>query len=338
MRAAVLEAPGQLVVRELAVARRDDLAEVRVEQAGVCGTDRKVVDGSMPSALPRVIGHELVGRLVADAPAVEGGPSLAAGTRVLVDPSMWCGRCDTCRRGLVHLCPSGGLMGRDVDGGLAELVAVPAERLHVVPESVGMDDAALLQVLGTCVHAQRQVDVFPVDHAVVVGLGVSGLLHVQLLRARGARTVVGVGRSASKRELAEQLGATVTCTPDEAPGMVAELTGGNGAGVVVEAAGVGATVSLAVELAGFGATVVIFGTVVGGEHPLPFYDLYRKELTLVNPRAAVGRDYDDAIAVVVSGAVRGAPLVTERLPMTDAPGVLAGWYDKPGRLKVVFEP
>lgn len=326
MRAAVLEAPGQLVVRDVDAPRHEGLVEVRVEQAGVCGTDRKVVDGGMPVATPRVIGHELVGRVV------------GTGTRVLVDPSMSCGHCGTCRRGLVHLCPSGGLMGRDVDGGLAELVAVPEERLHAVPESVGDDDAALLQVLGTCVHAQRQVDVFPVDHAVVVGLGVSGLLHLQLLRARGARTVVGVGRSPGKRALAEQLGATVTCTPDEAPAVVAEVTGGAGADVVVEAAGTGATVSLSVELAGYGATIVVFGTVVGGEHPLPFYELYRKELRLVNPRAAVGRDYDDAIAVVASGAVKAAPLVTERLPMTDAPAVLAGWYDRPGRLKVVFEP
>lgn len=340
MRAAVLEAPGQLVVRDLAPPPHDGLVQVRIEQVGVCGTDRKVVDGGMPVALPRVIGHELVGRVVGHGPA-EGVPAEevpAEGTRVLVDPSMWCGTCDNCRRGLVHLCPSGGLMGRDVDGGLAELVAVPAQRLHVVPESISDDDAALLQVLGTCVHAQRQVGVFPVDHAVVVGLGVSGLLHVQLLKARGARTVIGVGRSESKRRLAEQLGATVTCTPDEAPGVVAERTGGNGCGVVVEAAGTGATVSLAVELAGYAATVVIFGTVVGGEHPLPFYELYRKELRLLNPRAAVGRDYDDAITVVASGAVRGAPLVTERLPITEAPALLAGWYDQPGRLKVVFEP
>ena len=326
------------MVRDLAAPRAGaggGLIEVHVEQAGVCGTDRKVVDGSMPVALPRVIGHELIGRVVGST-AVPGAP--AVGTRVLIDPSTSCGWCATCRRGLVHLCPSGGLMGRDVDGGLAELVAVPADRLHVVPESVRDDDAALLQVLGTCVHAQRQVEVFPVDQAVVVGLGVSGLLHVQLLRARGARTVIGVGRSAAKRALADSLGATATCTPSEAPAVVAELTGGEGAGVVVEAAGTGATVSLAVELAGFGATVVIFGTLVASDHSLPFYELYRKELRLVNPRAAVGRDYEDAVAVVASGAVTGAPLVTERLPIADAPAVLAGWYEDPGRLKVVFEP
>jgi L-iditol 2-dehydrogenase len=327
MRAAVLEVPGRLVVRDVAPPpETDDLVTVCVEQAGVCGTDRKVVDGDMPTALPRIIGHELVGR-------VRDG-----GTRVLIDPSMWCGRCDICRRGLVHLCPWGGLMGRDVDGGLAELVAVPAERLHIVPESIRDDDAALLQVLGTCVHAQHQVNVFPVDDAVVVGLGVSGLLHVQLLKARGARTVIGVGRSASKRELAEQLGATVTCTPEDAASVITEATDGNGCGIVLEAAGAASTVSLAVKLAGYGATIVIFGTLVGGEHQLPFYELYRKELRLVNPRAAVGRDYDDAIAVVASGVVTGAPLVTDRLPLAEAPAVLARWYDQPGRLKVVFHP
>lgn len=338
MRAAVLEAPGRLVVRDVAVRSAGaggGLVEVHVEQAGVCGTDRKVVDGSVPVSLPRVIGHELIGRVAGGAVA-PGLPDV--GTRVLIDPSMSCGRCPTCRRGLVHLCPSGGLMGRDVDGGLAEQVAVPADRLHVVPESVSDDDAALLQVLGTCMHAQRQVGVFPVDHAVVVGLGVSGLLHLQLLRARGARTVIGVGRSAAKRALADALGATATCTPIDAPAVVAEVTGGEGAGVVVEAAGTGATVSLAVELAGFGATVVVFGTAVGSDDPLPSYELYRKELRLVYPRAAAGRDYDDAVAVVASGAVRGAPLVTERLPLDDAPAVLAEWYEDPGRLKVVFEP
>jgi len=335
VRAAVLEAPNELVVRELTPPRTDgDVVEVHVEQAGVCGTDRKVVEGLMRTEFPRVIGHEMIGRVVGGG----GSGAPAGGIRVLIDPSRSCGRCDTCRRGLVHLCPSGGLMGRDVDGGLAELVAVPADRLHALPDEMDDDDAALLQVLGTCVHAQRQVDVFPVDHAVVVGLGVSGLLHLQLLRARGARTVVGVGRSASKRALAEMLGATVTCSPDEAAGVVTELTGGNGADVVVEAAGTGATVSLAVQLAGYGATVIVFGTVVGGDHPLASYELYRKELRLLNPRAAVGRDYDDAIAVVASGAVRGAPLVTERLPIADAPAVLAGWYDQPGRLKVVFKP
>lgn len=339
MRAAVLEEPGRLVVRDLP--RPSGSVLVHVDQAGVCGTDRKVVDGTTPVSLPRVIGHELVGRVLeaGDAAGADAGlGQLRSGARVLVDPSVSCGRCATCRRGQEHLCPNGGLMGREVDGGMAELIAVPPGRLHVVPDGVDDDAAALLQVLGTCVHAQWQAHVLPVDHAVVVGLGVAGLLHVQLLRARGAASVLGVGRSASKRELAASLGATATCTPEEAPAAVAELTGGAGAQVVIEAVGTGPTVDLAVELAGLGATVVVFGTVVGGRHALDFYELYRKELRLLNPRAARGRDYDDAVALVASGQVSGRSLVSERLPLSKAPEVLAGWHGGSGRLKVVFEP
>lgn len=331
MRAVVLEAPGQLAVRDVAPPEDDSLVTVRVEQVGVCGTDRKVVESPVVRDLPRIIGHELVGRVEAGV-----GAGMPVGQRVLVDPSTWCGRCRTCRLGLVHLCPSGGLMGRDVDGGLGELVAVPAERLHEVPAAVGADDAALLQVLGTCVHATRDVHPLPAETAVVVGLGVSGLLLVQLLAARGA-TVVGVGRSEAKRALAASLGASVTCTPQDAPETVAATSGREGASVVVEAVGSAETVSLGVALAGAGATLVVFGIPAGAMHEVPLAAMYKKELRTLHPRAALGADYDDAIALMAAGRVRGAPIVSDRAPLEEAPAMFATWPAHPGRLKVVFD-
>lgn len=338
VRAVVLDAPGRLAVREVAFAPPGDLVTVRVEQVGVCGTDRAVVDGTVPVATPRVVGHEIVG-------TVDGGARLgplSVGDRVLVDPSVWCGRCRTCARGLVHLCPSGGLMGRDVDGGLAERVAVPSARLHVVPEAVAHDDAALLQVLGTCVHAQRAMPAPAGTTAVVVGLGVTGLLHVQLLRAGGAAAVVGVGRSRAKRDLAAGFGATATCVPGEAAGVVSAVTGGEGADLVIDAVGTGETVALGADLAGPAATVVVFGTAGRGGRAVPLHEMlhemYRKELRVLHPRAAAGADYDEAIALVASGVVTAASLVTERRAMSEAPETFATWPDRPERLKVVFSP
>ncbi len=309
------------------------MVAVRVEQVSVCGTDRKVVDGSVPVTTPRVIGHELVGRVAGPTPAGR----LRPGDRVLVDPSVSCGRCATCRRGLVHLCPEGGLMGRDVDGGMAELVVVGPGRAHPLPEGIGADDAALLQVLGTCVHALRDVPAAVPGHAAVVGLGVSGLLHVQLLRARGASSVLGVGRSPAKRALAEALGATATCSPDEAVDAIEATTGGDGARVVVEAVGSEPTIWLSVALAGFGAVVVVYGTVPGPGSSAPFSEMYRKELRLLHPRAALGVDYEEAIALTASGAVRAAPLVTDRVQLADAPDLFSSWADHPERLKAVVD-
>jgi len=134
-----------------------------------------------------------------------------AGTRVLIDPVISCGICYRCRRDLAHLCGNGALQGRDVDGGFAEFAAVDESCLHEIPDSVSADEAALLQVLSTCVHAQSVLPgpAGPAgDSAVVIGLGVAGLLHIQLLRARGVSPVIAVTGSAWKRELALRSGAS----------------------------------------------------------------------------------------------------------------------------------
>src|SRR6185436_12140468 len=96
----------------------------------------------------------------------------------------------------------------------------------------------LIQVLTTCLHAQRQIDIFPGEYVVVLGLGVTGQLHVQLAKARGA-TVIGVTRSADKRALAETLGADITFPgDDDAVKNVRAATEGRGADVIIETTGV----------------------------------------------------------------------------------------------------
>lgn len=243
---------------------------------------------------------------------------MAVGTRVLVNPSIACGTCRECRADRANLCSLGALMGRDVDGGFTELVAVDEDRLLPIPDSYPSAAAASLQVLGTCVHAQRSVEVFPGMTAVVVGLGVSGFLMLQLLVARGLR-VVGVTRAEWKRELAVSFGAVHVASPDDAVSAVRDLTGGAGADVVVEAVGTVGTLSQAIELAGLGGEIVLFGTIGGGtDGRVPFYELYRKELTIRNPRAALHRDYERGIELATSGALDLEPLLTHSFPLDRA--------------------
>jgi threonine dehydrogenase-like Zn-dependent dehydrogenase len=117
---------------------------------------------------------------------------------VLVNPAVLCGHCGLCRPDLPQLCPAGGLLGRDAGGVFADLVAVDEGCLHSRPAGLPSDGAALLQVLSTCVHAQSPLTVRPEDSAVVVGLGIAGLLHIQLLRDRGVPVIVGVTRSGDR--------------------------------------------------------------------------------------------------------------------------------------------
>src|SRR5216684_8318549 len=170
MKAMVLKAPGELVLDE--VSRPGTSAGyvlVRVTYTGICGTDLKIFSGAIPVKYPRIMGHEMIGEVA------EGSSDAAfnPGDRVIVDPELFCGACFHCRIGQTHLCPNGMLLGRDANGGFAEYVTAPADHVFLLPDSIDNRPAPLIQVLTTCLHGQRKMDIFPGQSVVVVGLGVT---------------------------------------------------------------------------------------------------------------------------------------------------------------------
>jgi 2-desacetyl-2-hydroxyethyl bacteriochlorophyllide A dehydrogenase len=313
MRAVQVTRPSTLAVNGVPEPDPADRVMVRSGTVGICGSDVKIFKGAVPVDYPRIMGHEMVGTVV----TAPSGSSLEPGQRVLVDPAPSCGTCDLCRRGRNQLCRRSGLMGREMDGVFAELVAVPERQLLPVPDSISATAAGLLQVLGTCVHALRPIDVFPGQTAVVLGLGVAGQLMVQLLREHGLN-VIGITRAASKRELAQAHGAVETAPLDEADDAVSSATDGRGADLVVECVGYEATLAKAIQLAGTGGEIVAFGTITGGNEGLPYYDLYYKELTIHNPRAALPGDYAAGIRLAATGRLALEPIVTHELTLEDA--------------------
>jgi 2-desacetyl-2-hydroxyethyl bacteriochlorophyllide A dehydrogenase len=239
------------------------------------------------------------------------------------------------------LCPNGLLIGRDTNGGFAEYVAAPPSHVFGLPDSIDSRTAPLIQVLTTCLHAQRQVEIFPGEAVVVFGLGVTGQLHVQLAKARGASPVIGVTRSADKRALAQTLGADLTIPGG--PGgaaieKVREATHGRGADVVIETTGVLPSVSSAIHMARAGGRVLLFGIITAREGALPFYDLYFKELALISARVAKSEDYPAAIALVESGQVRLEPLVSDVMPLADLKAAIGRLGSDSGpRMKIILD-
>lgn len=333
MRALRLTGLEKLEVAQVPRPDAGDCALVAVDRAGICGSDMKMVRGITQVAYPRILGHELVG-IVARG-ARDG--RIAVGTRVLVDPFISCGRCVRCHAGRSNLCREGALLGREVDGGFAEFVAVDEARLLPIPDSVPPDDAGFLQVLGVCVHAQTLADAFPGQTGAVVGLGVGGLLHLQLLRMRGVQRVVGITRSAAKRALAEDLGATVTCHPDDAEECVRDLTDGAGADIVVESVGTVETLAQAIRLAGGGATVLLYGVTRADTGRVDYVQLYLKELRLVSSRAALIGDYATAIGLLADRTVQVAPLLSESFPLDSGPAAFEALRTRSDLVKVLLE-
>lgn len=313
MKAVRVVEPGRIEIADVPEPESSDEVLLRVHRVGICGTDVKVVGGKIPVDYPKIVGHEMIGEIVSAPPESPYG----IGTRVLADPAVACGWCHLCQAGRPHLCINGGLMGRDTDGVFTEYTTVPFERLIPVPDSVSDRAAGLLQVLGTNVHAMKAIGPFPGQVAAVIGLGVSGQILTQLLTLRGMK-VVGVTRSEWKRDLAMELGAAAVAPPDGARAVVDELTGGRGPDLVVEAVGKEETLSEAIEMAATGGEVLVFGTITGGDQGLPYYQLYHKELTLHNPRAALVGDYADGVALAASGALRLDPIVSHELALDEA--------------------
>jgi 2-desacetyl-2-hydroxyethyl bacteriochlorophyllide A dehydrogenase len=182
------------------------------------------------------------------------------------------------------------------------------------------------------------VDTFPGDTVAVIGLGVTGQLHVQLAKSRGAR-VIGITRSAEKRAMAERLGADVTVPGgDTVIEQVRELTDGRGADVTIETTGVLKQLENSVHMTRFGGKVLMFGIYTAKEGALPFYDLYFKEVSLISARVAKPEDYTACVALVERGQVKLEPLVSDVMPLGElkaAIGLLAS--DSGQRMKIIME-
>ena len=336
MKAMSLNGPGRLVAIETAVpAKKDDEVMIKVTYGGICGTDLKIFEGGIPVQYPLVMGHEMIGRVIEDSSDGE----LKPGARVIVDPVWFCGACYLCEKNLTNLCPKGGLLGRDKNGGFTEYIAVSSANVYPLPESTIDQEAPLIQVLTTCLHAQRRAAVSKDESVVIMGLGVSGLLHMQLAKALGASQVICVTQNTWKRELAEALGADAIFESGvEARSGIHRLTDGRGVDLVIECSGQLPVLSEAFDLVRFGGRIMPFGIHTAIEGALPFYQFYFKEINIINTRAAKADDYPASINLIERGAIQLSPMVTHVEPLSELSNALAILKDNSiKRMKIIID-
>jgi 2-desacetyl-2-hydroxyethyl bacteriochlorophyllide A dehydrogenase len=256
----------------------------------------------------------------------------------MIDPSVYCGTCFCCHAGRTSICPSGALLGRDRDGGFAEYLAISRRQLFPLPDSVDSRQAPSIQVATTCLHAQRPANIFPGQTVVVLGLGVSGQIHMQIAKARGA-SVIGVTRSAWKRQMAEKLGADLTAqSGPEGERTVKEATDERGADVVIDTTGKLSAIASGINMVRRGGSMITFGIITATEGALPFYQIYFKELTIYNGRAAKSEDFPATIDMVSRGILNLDALITHVMPLSElAPAIELLEQDVDGRMKIIID-
>jgi 2-desacetyl-2-hydroxyethyl bacteriochlorophyllide A dehydrogenase len=230
---------------------------VRVKAAGICRSDVHYRAGTSPvAALPLTLGHEVAGVVEEVGSQVSG---LRVGDRVCLHYLLTCGECRFCRTGHEQFCTQGKMIGKHVDGGYAEYIAVPAR--NAVPlGDVPFDQGAILMCSSaTSFHALRKAHLQAGETVAVFGAGGLGMSAIQLARAMGAVQVYAVDINDDKLGLAERYGAIpVHATRTDPVAEIRRLTGGRGVDVAVEVIGLKVTMEQAARcLAVLGRAVLV---------------------------------------------------------------------------------
>lgn len=336
MPAAVFEGPGRLVLREVPEPEisAPDHVKVRVEAAGICGTDVHIV--AVPpgyQATPgTILGHEFAGRVVAVGDAVR---HLKIGDRVAVNPNDYCGCCPSCRQNRPNLCRQIVAIGIDAHGAFAPFWVGAAKLAFRIDEHVPPAHAAFAEMLADTLNGTHKAALHPGETAAVIGLGPIGHLFAQVLRASGAKRIVLVDHGAARSQVARDLGwEFVICASGEnAVQQVCDLTDG-GPDVVVDAAG--SALADAIAMARPGGRVIVFGVNTRAQTVFPQAFITTKELHITGAWLANGT-FPDAVRFLEAGTLMIEPLITCRLPLEKVHEGLDLLRQRRA-LKVIIEP
>jgi threonine dehydrogenase-like Zn-dependent dehydrogenase len=234
---------------------------------------------------------------------------VTVGDRVGLTPNVGCGRCRWCRRGLNNMCPDYEAFGITLDGGFQEYVRVPGfalQNLFGLPDGLGFAHAALAEPLSCCVRGQDALDVGVEDTVVVVGAGPIGLFHTMLARLSGARKVVVANRSRGRLAAAKAAGAdvVVATSEEDLAAVVADVTEGRGADVVITCASDPDVQSLAVDLLGTHGRANFFsGIGTGARVPVDTDRLHYRGITLTGTTGSSNADYEKTLGLLGAGAI-----------------------------------
>jgi len=310
---------------------------VRVEASGICGSD--VMEWYRIKKAPLVLGHEVagvvenVGRLVT---------KFCPGDRVSVAHHVPCNACRYCLRGEFSVCDT--LRTTNFDpGGFAQYIRVPAinvdRGVFIIPGDMTFDDATFIEPLGCVVRGMRRARFSAGQSVLVIGSGISGLLHVKLARALGATTIIATDVVDARLKMAETAGADFVFNARlDIPEKVRAALG-RGADMVVITAGSAPAIRQALSSVDRGGTIVFFAPAMPGEtFPMPLFELWRDNITVINTYASPPVDTVSALDLIGSGVVEVADLITHKLPIDDAARGFRLVAEANESIKVIIEP
>lgn len=309
---------------------------MRVRACGICGSD--VLEWYRVPKAPRVLGHEATGEVVE---VGEGITTVREGDRVFVSHHVPCGTCRYCRRGHETACETLHTTNYD-PGGFSEYVRVPRinveKGVYRLPDHVSFEEGTLIEPLACVLRGQRMAGVGKEDRVLIIGSGVSGILHIQMAKLNGAEKVVAADITGYKMRKAKEFGADEVLDARGAlEDGVKDIMGG--ADRVIVCAGSQKAAQQAFRCVDRGGSILFFAVPPPDvQVQFPMVDFWRNEITVSTSYGAAPRDLSESLKLISDGKVRVKEMITHRFGLAEA-GIGFRMMSEPGDyLKLIVEP
>jgi 2-desacetyl-2-hydroxyethyl bacteriochlorophyllide A dehydrogenase len=307
-----LEEPGRLTLLEGIPpdAPFPEQATVRVHRVGICGTDLHAFAGNQPFfSYPRILGHELGVEVISVGDRVT---NVKPGDRCSVEPYLNCGKCIACRSGRPNCCSGLRVLGVHIDGGLCEMLSLPARKLHPSTE-LTFDQLALVETLAIGCHALARARPIPDEFVLVIGAGPIGLAVIQFAVESGARVIVLDVNRKRLEFCKNNLGISdlIDGSIEQPLERLKTITDGDLPTVVIDATGNPNSMMKSFDFPAPGGRMVFVGLCQGD---ICFNDanFHRRELTLMASRNALPKDFTKIIQLISSNRIDTMPWITHR--------------------------
>ena len=291
---------------------------VKVKGCGLCATDVSKVDHALVKP-PTVLGHEVVGTVVAVGDGIEG---IATGDRIVVSHHVPCYACHYCKHGNYSMCRT--FKASNIDpGGFSEYIRVPALNVQYatfhIPPPLDDEEAAFMEPLACCIRGLKRLHPMLHDTVVIFGLGSIGLMLVQVLKLYQA-CVIGLDPLSDRQEHAKTLGAAWTASPGhhDAAQAVQDATEGRGADAAILTGGGPRAFAEAARLLRDGGVLLVFAS--DPANRLVEFDLhgfFHSELSLISSYSPSTIELQEALTLLADRTIRVKELVTHRVPLAE---------------------
>ena len=334
MKAYVFTEPNKIIVEDRNIPRiNDNEVLVKIKAAGICGTDIEIFRGRRKVKTPIILGHEASGVAVEVGSKVN---NINVGDRLVIEPTITCGYCIMCRRGLTNLCLNKENLGVTQDGVFTEYVKIPSKYAWKLPENISFEVAAIIEPFSVILHALRQVNILPSDNILIVGGGPIGAITALTLKSMNMDIAVQE-INPIRRELLSKIGIkeVYDVTETDIKKMINECFNGEYADIVIDAVGTPSSFRQSLNLIRPGGTILVIGL---GAHEASFdvYKIVRGELKIRGIVVYLS-EFNDAIKMISKSKIDLDKIITHILPMNK---IIEGFQlgIKGECLKVILKP